>query len=144
MRVFEGFFSVFFETFKIHNSNCQWVAAFRHPPYPLRKNQLLSERTDGRTNGRTNERTNERTWPNLTLSDVRSASCNKLDTPCKAGARSTPYIREGIQFIESFFLPLSNSFQRRINTSQTLRLSHVRSRHGGFADFGSILCPDTS
>ena len=67
-----------------------------------------------------------------------------LDTPCKAGARSTPYIREGIQFIESFFLPLSNSFQRRINTTQTLRFSHVRSRHFEFTDFGSILCPDTT
>ena len=69
MRVFEGLFSVFFKTFKIHNSNCQWVAAFRHPPYPLRKNQLLSGRTD------------ERTGPNLTLSDVKSASRNDVRAP---------------------------------------------------------------
>ena len=68
IRVFEGLFSVFFKTFKIHNSNCQWVAAFRHPPYPLRKNQLLSGRTHA-----------GRTWPNLTLSDVKSASLRAIN-----------------------------------------------------------------
>ena len=53
IQVLEGYFSVFFRTLKIHNSNYQGTATFRHPSYPLGKNQLLSVRTNERTNGRT-------------------------------------------------------------------------------------------
>ena len=69
IRVFEDFFSVFSQPFKIHNSNYQCPATLRHPPYATRRNQLFSGRTDERTNGRTS--------PNLTLSDVKSASRKK-------------------------------------------------------------------
>ena len=53
IQVLEGYFSVFFRTLKIHNSNYQGTATFRHPSYPLGKNQLLSGRTYERTDGRT-------------------------------------------------------------------------------------------
>ena len=49
IRVFEDFFSVFSQPLKIHNSNYQCPATLRHPPYPPRKNQLFSVRTNGRT-----------------------------------------------------------------------------------------------
>ena len=41
-------------------------------------------------------------------------------------------------------MSLPNSYQWRIKHPRLERLSHVRSRHGGFTDFGSILCPDTT